>query len=332
MIWPRSWGRKLAMKNLGKFTLRTVLLFGLLGGLGATLAGLLGGLHWGLELFSHFKVQLAAGAAVLLVIGLTLRSASGSALAGALMLVNLYPVWPYIADSFGGAEAAPPKHLKALTFNLHHRHADLAAVEAYLASERPSFALLTELPPEAGPWLEGLRKDYPHQAVDRLSSPFDVVLLSQLPLQGVNFDRRVSSYLPVLSARICPDPTAARKGCVTIIGLHAANPLGSSPLRDEQIRLAAAKAERAPKGAAVLLGDLNTSPWAPIFAEALERGRLKDSALGFPLTATWISGNPLFGLPIDHVLLGRGMETVARHVGPDLGSDHLPVVAELAQR
>ena len=103
MIWPRSWSIKLAMKYLGKFTLRTVLLFGLLGGLGATLAGLLGGLHWGLELFSHFKVQLAAGSAVLLVIGLTLRSASGSALAGALMLVNLYPVWPYIADSFGGA-------------------------------------------------------------------------------------------------------------------------------------------------------------------------------------------------------------------------------------
>ena len=199
------------MRYLGKLTLRTVLLFGLLGGLGATLAGLLGGLHWGLELFSHFKVQLAVGSAVLLVIGLALRSASGSALAGALMLVNLYPVWPYLSDPFGGAEAAPPKSLKALAFNLHHRHADLAAIEAYLASEQPSFALLTELPTNARPWLEGLRKDYPHQAVDRLGSPFDVVMISRLPLRNVRFDRQISPHLPVLSARICPDPTAARK-------------------------------------------------------------------------------------------------------------------------
>ncbi len=319
------------MRYLGKFTLRTVLLFGLLGGLGATLAGLLGGLHWGLELFSHFKVQLAAGSAVLLVIGLVLRSASGAALAGALMLVNLYPVWPYISQTFGNAEAAPPKSLKAMTLNLRHRYADLAAVEAYLASERPSFVLLTELPPDARPWLEGLREVYPHQAVDRLGSPFDVVMISRLPLHGGLFDRQVSAQLPVLSARVCPEE-AVRKGCVTIIGLHAANPLGSSPLRDKQIRLAAAKAERAPAGAVVLLGDLNTSPWAPIFVEALERGRLKDSALGFPLTATWMSGNPLFGLPIDHVLLGRGMEMVGRRVGPDLGSDHLPLVAELRRR
>ncbi len=313
-------------------SLRTILLLGLLGGLGATLAGLVGGLHWGLALFSHFKVQLAAGSAILLVIAMALRSASGAALAGALLLVNLYPVWPYLSDPFERAEAAEPSRLKALTFNLHNRHADLAAIEAYLADEKPNFALLTELPPDVRPWLERLRKDYPHQAVDRLGSTFDVVLISRLPLQAVRFDRRISPNLPVLSARVCPDPPAGRKGCVTIIGLHAANPLGSSPLRDKQIRLAAGKAQRAPGGAVVLLGDLNTSPWAPIFAEALERGRLRDSARGFPLTATWVSRIPLFGLPIDHILLGRGMEAVARRVGPDLGSDHLPVVAELRRR
>ncbi len=320
------------MTYLGKLALHAILLTGLLGGLGATLAGLVGGLHWSLELFSHFKVQLAVGSAVLLVIGVALRSASGSALAGALLLVNLYPVWPYLADPFGGAEAAQPNSLKALTFNLHHRHADLAAVESFLASERPSFALLTELPPDARSWLKGLREDYPHQAVERIGSSFDVVLISRYPLRGVRFDRRISTQLPVLSARVCPKPAAGRKGCVTVVGLHAANPLGSSPLRDRQIRLAAGKAQRAPAGAVVLLGDLNTTPWSPIFAEALEVGRLRDSALGFPLTATWFSRNPLFGLPIDHVLLGRGMEAVARRVGPDLGSDHLPLIAELRHR
>ena len=320
------------MRYLGKLALHAILLIGLVSGLGATLAGLVGDLHWGLELFSHFKVQLAVGSAILLVVAVALRVASGAALASALLLVNLYPVWPYLSDPFGDAEAAPPTSLKVLTFNLRHRHADLAAVEDFLASEQPSVALLTELPPDARTWLKGLRKDYPHQAVDRLDSTFDVVMISRLPLRRIRFDRRVSRDLPVLSAQICPKPAAGRRGCVTVIGLHAANPLGASPLRDEQIRLAARKAQRVPAGAAVVLGDLNTSPWSPIFAEALERGRLRDSALGFPLSATWVSRNPVFGLPIDHVLIGRAMETVARRVGPDLGSDHLPLIAELRRR
>ncbi len=320
------------MGYVGKLALHAILLIGLLSGLGATLAGLLGGLHWGLELFSHFKVQLAVLSAILLVIAVALRSAAGAALAGALMLVNLYPVWPYLSEPFGDAEAAQPPSFKVMTLNLHHRHADLAAVEAFLASEQPSFALLTELPRDAGPWLKSLRKDYPHQAVDRISSVFDVVLISRHPLRGVRFDRRISTLLPVLSGRVCPDPAAGRKGCISFVGLHAANPLGSSPLRDKQIRLAATRAQRAPAGVVVLLGDLNTSPWSPIFAEALEVGRLRDSALGFPLSATWFSHNPLFGLPIDHVLLGRGMEAVARRVCHDLGSDHLPLVSELRRR
>ncbi|MCG8598029.1 MAG: endonuclease/exonuclease/phosphatase family protein [Kiloniellales bacterium] len=320
------------MRYLGKLALHAVLLIGLLCGLGATLAGLVGDLHWVLELFSHFKVQLAVGSAILLVIAMASRSASGAALASALLLVNLYPVWPYLSDPFDGAEAAQSPSLKAMTFNLHHGNADLDAVEAFLDSEKPGFALLTELPPDARTWLKRLRKGYPHQAVDRVASPFDVVLISRHPLRGVRFDRRIAAQLPVLSARVCPNTAAGRKGCVTVVGLHAANPLGASPLRDKQIRLAAGKAQRAPAGAVVLLGDLNTSPWSPIFTEALAVGRLRDSALGFPLSATWFSRNPLFGLPINHVLLGRGMEAVARRVGPDLGSDHLPVIAELRRR
>ena len=306
-----------------------LLRLGLLAVLGATLAGYLAGLHWVLELFSHFRIQLAVGALLLLLLALLLRRRWSGALALAALLANLYPVWPYL-PGLGRAEAQPPPSLRVMAFNLHHRHADLAAVEAYLARARPDFVLLTELPPGGADWLAGLRPAFPHQAVERISTVFDVALLSRAPLASADFDRSVASYLPVLTTRICDPGTPAR--CLTVIGLHAANPLGNSGLRDRQLRLAAQKAAAVSDGMVLMLGDLNTTPWAPIFGEVLERGRLRDSAQGFALKGTWMSRNPLFGLPIDHVLLGDGIEPTARRVGPDLGSDHFPLIVDLAQR
>lgn len=308
-----------------------LLRLGLLAVLGATLAGYLAGLHWVLELFSHFRIQLAVGALLLLLLALLLRRRWSGALALAALLANLYPIWPYL-PGLGRAEAQPPPSLRVMAFNLHNRHSDLAAVEAYLARVRPDFVLLTELPPGAADWLAGLRPVFPHQAVERTSSAFDVAFLSRAPLAAADFDRSAASYLPVLTTRLCDPETAAPGRCLTVIGLHAANPLGNSGLRDRQLRLAAQKAAAVTDGMVLMLGDLNTTPWAPIFGEVLERGRLRDSAQGFALKGTWMSRNPLFGLTIDHVLLGEGVAASSRQVGPDLGSDHYPVVTEVYRR
>ncbi len=79
----------------------------------------------------------------------------------------------------------------------------------------------------------------------------------------------------------------------------------------------------------VVLGDFNTTPWSVRFSELLERSGLSESPLGRGLTATWTSRNPLFGLPIDHVLVGRDIQVLDQEVGRDIASDHYPVSATL---
>lgn len=94
----------------------------------------------------------------------------------------------------------------------------------------------------------------------------------------------------------------------------------------------------------ILVGDLNTAPWSPEFMHLLHRTGLRDSQLGFGLQPSW----PVFwpdarsmrrftswwmlplGLPIDHVLISSGIRLISRHTGPFVGSDHLPVLVELA--
>jgi endonuclease/exonuclease/phosphatase (EEP) superfamily protein YafD len=123
----------------------------------------------------------------------------------------------------------------------------------------------------------------------------------------------------------------ASAGCATVIGLHGARPFGRNVgLRNAQLALAVRVAAARGDEPVILMGDLNLTPWAPTFAGLLEAGNLRDASIERGLTATWLSRHALFGLLIDHVLVNPKVAVVASRIGPDIGSDHLPVVADLA--
>ena len=71
------------------------------------------------------------------------------------------------------------------------------------------------------------------------------------------------------------------------------------------------------------------TPWAPEFSSLLARGNLRDTGPYRGLLATWFSRLPFVGLLIDHVLVSPDIGILANRVGADLGSDHLPVIADL---
>jgi len=57
---------------------------------------------------------------------------------------------------------------------------------------------------------------------------------------------------------------------------------------------------------------------------------LVNSQNGFGLAATWPTSLPISLIPLDHMLHSDSLTTVAREVGPDLGSDHKPLTVEVA--
>jgi endonuclease/exonuclease/phosphatase (EEP) superfamily protein YafD len=79
--------------------------------------------------------------------------------------------------------------------------------------------------------------------------------------------------------------------------------------------------------AAIVVGDLNATPWSSGLRAAAAQGFL--SAQG--LAPTWpASVARVFGIPIDHVLAdSRHWRVVQSGRGPQIGSDHLPVFARL---
>ncbi len=91
-------------------------------------------------------------------------------------------------------------------------------------------------------------------------------------------------------------------------------------LEDEAQRLAQSG------GLGVMAGDLNTTPWARGLWGA-EQAQMRRAGPGVP---TWPNAwGWLSVLPLDHVLASPGWQLVEAHTGPDLGSDHRPMVVRL---
>jgi endonuclease/exonuclease/phosphatase (EEP) superfamily protein YafD len=131
-----------------------------------------------------------------------------------------------------------------------------------------------------------------------------------------------------LTTRLCHPDLDTR--CFTLIGLHAAQPFGEDLARQRtQLNIAAREVKAASTGAVVLMGDLNLTPWSSAFQSLVDGAELQDTARLRKFTTTWSSRFPLFGLPIDHILINRGFSAIESRVGGDLGSDHFPVVADL---
>jgi endonuclease/exonuclease/phosphatase family metal-dependent hydrolase len=133
-------------------------------------------------------------------------------------------------------------------------------------------------------------------------------------------------------------------GPVRVVAAHLHTPKARS-FAKRQAELAALRKEMNHTGTpAVVLGDLNTTPWAPDYRDLLTGTTWKDARRGrgvlptrrhitHPLFGSWL--RPLgecLAVPIDHVFTTPDLPVTELRTGQDVGSDHLPLVANLRQR
>lgn len=119
---------------------------------------------------------------------------------------------------------------------------------------------------------------------------------------------------------------------VTIVGTHPWSPLSPHKtwLRNSHLSELARWVQSQPTPL-IVLGDLNTTSWSPIFKELLRVSGLRDSRRGFGVQPTWPAPLPRWlRLPLDHCLVSSEVQVHTRRVGPWVGSDHHPVIIEVS--
>ncbi len=298
-----------------------------LGALSGMLAGLAARWSWMFELASHFQVQyfwsLAASAAILA----GLRRYRLAMLPALVALIAVARIAPFYVRDDARAPGDGAARLRILSFNVYTANRELRSVCNYVRERTPDVAVFYEVDEAWGNQLVGeLSSDFPYHKTwaDVEVGTRGVAIYSRSPLWDVQFEDLGGGYRAVMAGMIVDSRP------VTLIAAHTTSPTTPERLerRNKQLaRLAELSGGRSEP--VVLVGDLNTTPWSPLFQDLVNHSGLRDSRHGAGVQATWPSALGRLGIPIDHCLVSPEFLVKRCAAGSDVHSDHLPLIVDL---
>ncbi len=284
------------------------------------------------ELACHFQVHYfwaAALCAIVLAAQRRWRALVPAAVAAALSGVAVFPYAAPVHGPGGAAHAGPAPDgtsLRLLLANVHYSNADHERVLRLVGETRPDVFIAQEV---SGRWMEALgalRADYPYVVGKPLQGVFGVVAFSRVPLLDSTVTYDGSGDRPTLVLRM-----AAGASPLSIVATHPLQPLSPRwfPKRNEQLAAVGDLVAGLP-GPVILIGDLNTTMWSPWYARLTATTGLRNARAGRGILPSWPTSLPaLFRIPIDQCLVGDGVTVRDVRLGPEIGSDHLPLVVDV---
>lgn len=309
---PRRRGRALV----------ALLQFGcLLGGV-VSLLGLAGAWSWVFDIGSHFQAQYAGFQLLCGLVFLVLKRFRWAAVAAVFLAIPTIQLAPYYLVKPVPTALAMP--IRVVSFNVRSSNTHYAETLAWVRETAPDVAFFPEVNPKWAAALEPLKASLPYALAQPQNDHFGWAFFSKHPILEHEFYTSQLVEVPVVRVVLA---IAGRR--VVFFGVHPLPPMSPACAanRDSAILQLAAQV-RQETGPVIVGGDLNATPWSrsmqPLFAAGLH-----DTQLGRGFSATWRRNIPIFAIPIDHLLLAGPIAATARWTGPDLGSDHHPIVADL---
>ncbi|WP_293898498.1 endonuclease/exonuclease/phosphatase family protein [Phenylobacterium sp.] len=225
----------------------------------------------------------------------------------------------YLRPAEPAAPASAPGQLKVIQFNAYKRNADIGRVADWLIAQNPDIVTLQEARHDLRDLL--LRRTGWSVA----GAHEHVMIFSRAKRIGMRRPPLGPTAFTYLSATF-----ASASGPYEVITTHLDWPNGRF-FQGQHADLARLTAQ-IPRRRMILTGDLNTTPWSFTLRRtdrALGLARRDRALWSYPARLgrwDW----PLPVLPIDHIYAGPGWRVVSLTRGPNLGSDHYPLVIVLA--
>jgi vancomycin resistance protein VanJ len=241
---------------------------------------------------------------------------------------------------FGGlflpqpSAATSGQDLTVMTYNVAHTFVDSDDLVAALRSSGADIIALEELTAEQARVIERDVIDlYPYQALYGYGIP-GKGLLSRYPILEEELFYMQAQRLPHLRATITVDDVHPP---ITVIIAHPPPPgigLGGYRIHPYAAAEITSLAQMTTAdGPGILMGDLNQTDQNDNYALLSDAG-LTDAfrAAGWGLGATWPArgiGPLRLLVRLDYIWYSNHFRAIRSWVGPDVGSDHLPVLAQL---
>ena len=292
-----------------------------------TIMGLLGNFLWVCEIVSHFRVQYLFILSFACLFFLIFKRYKYSLALFSFAIINFVFIVPdYFKEKDSLQAQADNRHAyKALLTNFHRHNYQYEKLAELIEKENPDFLMVMEIDTT---WLEEMEvtlSQYQYQKFHiGYKHAFNLGLFSKYPPYSMNIKWWGDKGFPTVVSQLNLEGKNLQ-----LIGSHPVSPDNPDSLffRNQQLDIIANYASRS-EHEVMFLADMNTTPWAPYFSVFLEKSGLKDSRKGFGIQPTWPTYFPLLFIPLDHCFVSDGIKIIDRRVGPDIGSDHLPIIIE----
>ena len=265
--------------------------------LAVLLIGQLGALHWTAELFSHFVPHYAA---VFALAALCLHNRWRYLWAAWVLALTAWTLWPPVLEPPDSAAT------RLIWYNVNLDNRDARGESARLLAADADILALAEIQLHAPGW-QPLRQHYPHGCVHEENSPFALAVFARAPLAACEV-RFIEDY-PYIRATLADGRT--------LYAAHPPPPINADLARARIAYLRHLADRLATENSALLVGDLNSSPYSPHYRALLRDADLRATTRN--ILPTWL---PL-GLNLDHALVRHGQ--AHSKALPWHTSDHRPL-------
>jgi len=289
---------------------------------------------WLADMVTFFQPQLALG---LLALGCVALLAGRWIATLALAAMFAYAALPLFLTANPLAPSGEPPTLRVMSANVLFDNPTPERFAKVVAELSPDIIVTQEARFD---WPQLLRTlpGYPHMIGPQLYRWNSNIVVSRYPVRGELISGLIPDDQDVGGGRAMrvevdvPD----REAPLVVYAIHAPTPrtLAGWQARSSYLEGVAERISgEAPGTQIVLAGDWNTPVWSPAYARMLQASGLEATE-----RAAWPDATRLFwrteditlvGTPIDHVAVSPGIAVSEHFLGPDFGSDHLPLVVDL---
>ena len=298
--------------------------------------------HWWIRMFDFPRAQILAGAtgtfALLLLVNVGAPQASrlewaALVLLGVCVAYQIVRMWPY--SEYASPEVVrvdgveEGRHLRLVMSNVLMENRDADGWLTTVRDARPDVVAAVETDAWWVDAMEALADELPHVAAVPQDDTYGMAVRSRLPIVEQEVRHLVEPSVPSLWLTLELDSGEHAR----LVILHPRPPRPDiqqgSQLRDAELVLAGRAAAEV-DDPVVVAGDLNDVAWSYTTSLFQEISGLLDPRVGRGMFATFHADHWWLRYPLDHVFHSRDFGLVELERLAHVGSDHFPIMIELA--
>jgi len=250
----------------------------------------------------------------------------------ACMLYQSWWILPYTRlYPFQGKKTPPNGHsrIKIINSNVLTTNRKADKLLSLIQKNKPDIVVLLETDQLWEDQMSPLEPDYPHSLRCPLDNLYGMHVYSRLPLHDAQIQFLVADDIPSMHFR-------AELASGEQVVMHCLHPMPPSPTeadestdRDGELIAVGHTAAKATYPT-IVTGDLNDVAWSRTTRLFMKVSGLLDPRRGRGMYNTFHASYPFLRWPLDHVFHSKHFTLIDLHRLEFMGSDHFPIMVELA--